>query len=104
MQAGNGGQASSTESFLKPLHVDTLYPGDIKLLSNPFQVFTFDFSDPPMEDRQQLLQVDFPSFKLINGMRISYINSIEHLKFQCVLWLSQTAANHNIIGFDSIDE
>ena len=38
------------------LHVDPLYPGHLKLLSEPFQIFTFDFANPPERGRVQQIQ------------------------------------------------
>lgn len=38
------------------LHVDGLYPDHIKLLSEPFEVFRFDFARPPEENQGQQLQ------------------------------------------------
>ena len=38
-----------SEAFLKPLHVDPLYPGELRPLSAPFRVFEFDFARPPQE-------------------------------------------------------
>lgn len=50
------------ESFLRPLHVNNLYPNDLSLLSEPFQVFDFDFQEPlPDTGRERLLQASLSS-------------------------------------------
>lgn len=38
-------------------HVDPLYPEHLRLLCDPFEVFTFDFASPPEQDAAQHLQV-----------------------------------------------
>ncbi len=39
------------------MHVGPLYPDHLKLLSEPFEVFRFDFGQPPEESRSEKLQV-----------------------------------------------
>lgn len=38
-------------------HVDPLYPEHLRVLCEPFEVFTFDFASPPEQDAAQRLQV-----------------------------------------------
>ena len=45
----DAGTVHGSEAFLKPLHVDPLYPGELQPLSAPFWVFKFDFARPPQE-------------------------------------------------------
>lgn len=43
------GTVDVSEAFLKPLHVDPLYPEELRPLSAPFWVYEFDFARPPQE-------------------------------------------------------
>ena len=38
-------------------HVDPLYPEHLRVLCEPFEVFTFDFASPPEQAAAQHLQV-----------------------------------------------
>ena len=50
---------------MHPMHVGPLYPDHLELLSEPFEVFSFDFGQPPEESRSEELQVTFDNAVLV---------------------------------------
>ena len=52
-----GPDAALPRTQMHAMHVGPLYPDHMKLLSEPFQVFQFDFEQPPEGDRSQKIQV-----------------------------------------------
>lgn len=42
---------------MRAAHVDPLYPGHLRVLCDPFEVFRLDFAKPPEQNGAQHLQV-----------------------------------------------
>ena len=57
MQENARANTRGLERFLKPLHVNPLFPQELRPLSQAFQVFSFSFADPPLTDSQHDIQV-----------------------------------------------
>lgn len=63
-QTGQEQHTEHRQPQLQALHVDGLYPDHIKLLSEPFEVFAFDFACPPKGNQHRLLQASLAKFEL----------------------------------------
>ena len=63
-QMGQEQHTEHRQPHLQALHVDGLYPDHIKLLSEPFEVFAFDFACPPKGDQHRPLQASLSKFEL----------------------------------------
>ena len=59
LQHAGATAGSSAHAQMRAAHVDPLYPNHLKVLCKPFEVFRFDFANPPAQDGAELLQVQF---------------------------------------------